>query len=179
MKQVYGRGNYAKLENFWRGTKKGIVTRSEMIAYGQSIGMSESEAAASTTVILSPRESSERGDCRGNLSAQGHLYFAEPLARETGEEGRFRFRTRVTALERRVRTAKPAAKAKTVKAKAKKAAKPAKPAAKPAKTVKAKSPRKAKVAAPAPAVEATSTPAPAAAVETPETTAVTPETPAS
>lgn len=179
MKQVYKRGNYAKLELFWRGEKKGIVTRSEMIAFGQSIGMSEKEAAASATVILSPRETSERGDCRGNLSAQGQAYFAEPLAKETGEEKRFRFRVRDPELERRTRDGK-APKAKTVKAKAKAKAGKKTQKARKSKTVKTVE----ATAAPAPAVEPAAPavvdqPAPAAAVETPATAETTDTTPAS
>lgn len=115
-KQVYKRGNYAKLESFWRSEKKGIATRQEMVANGVANGMTESEAGASVTVILSPRAADGRGDCRGNLSAQGHLYFAEPLAKAKGEDRRFRFRTRAEPLEKRSRTAdKTAVKAKTRK----------------------------------------------------------------
>lgn len=100
----YKRGNYAKLFAYWQSEKKGIATRQELVAYGQKIGMSESEANASVTVILSPRETDGRGDCRGNLSAQGHLYFADPLAKVTGENRRFRLRWRKTELAKRTRT---------------------------------------------------------------------------
>ena len=115
-KQVYKRGNYAKLESFWRSEKKGIATRQERVADGVANGMTESEAGSSVTVLLSPRSADGRGDCRGNLSAQGHLYFAEPLAKAKGENRRFRFRMRATPLEKRSRNSdKPVVKAKTRK----------------------------------------------------------------
>lgn len=192
-KNPYVRGNYQKLFAFWQSEKRGIATRQEMVAYGQSIGMSESEAEASVTVILSPRESSERGDCRGNLSAQGQVYFADPCAKVKGEDRKFRLRWRTTELEKRTRTGE-APKAKKVKAvKPAKAAKPTKTA----KTVKAKSTKTAKrtkkaapaveaVASPvapvtetAPAPTATAEPAAPATVATAVATAETSETPAS
>lgn len=120
-KNPYVRGNYEKLFAFWQSNKRGVATRQELVAYGQTLGMSESEAEASVTVILSPRESSERGDCRGNLSAQGHVYFADPCAKVKGEDRKFRLRWRSTELEKRTRTGE-APKTKKVKAvKAKKA----------------------------------------------------------
>jgi hypothetical protein len=103
-KSPYKRGNYALLFAFWQSEKKGIATRQELVSYGQSIGMKESEAEASATVILSPRQTDGRGDCRGNMSAQGHLYFADPLAKVKGENRRFRLRWRSEALPRRSRT---------------------------------------------------------------------------
>lgn len=103
-KSPYKRGNYAKLFSFWQSEKKGIATRQEIVSYGQSIGMKETEAEASATVILSPRESDGRGDCRGNLSAQGHVYFAEPLAKAKGENRRFRLRWRNPPLAKRTRS---------------------------------------------------------------------------
>jgi len=51
------------------------ITRQEFLDFAKSLGMSESGANASVTVILSPTESSDRGDCRGNMSAFGHLYY--------------------------------------------------------------------------------------------------------
>jgi len=36
---------------------------------------------ADITVVLSPRETSSRGDCRGSLSSRGHIYFMEKKAR--------------------------------------------------------------------------------------------------
>ena len=157
-KNPYQRGNYSKLFAFWQSDSKGIVTRQAMIAFAMSkLGMKESEAAASVTVILSPRESTTRegADCRGNFSAQGHLYFAEPLSKEKGEDRKFRLRWRKSELAKRTRNGE--VKAKAVKAK------PAK---------KAKTARKAKTVK-TPAVKATTTaaePASQSAVE-PATTA--------
>lgn len=36
---------------------------------------------ADITVVLSPRETSSRGDCRGSLSSRGYIYFMEKKAR--------------------------------------------------------------------------------------------------
>ena len=102
---VYKTGNYAAIFGMVR--KKQVVTRSQVEEFcrknlknGKGKPMTEKQAAASTGVILSPRESSERGDCRGNISAQGHLYFMEPLKKvKAGDELRFRLRYRKTALE--------------------------------------------------------------------------------
>jgi hypothetical protein len=41
---------------------------------------------ASVTVVLSPTLSSERGDCRGNFSAQGHLYYVERIDKPARDE---------------------------------------------------------------------------------------------
>jgi len=58
-------------------------------------------------VVLSPRESSSRGDCRGNGSSQGHLYYAEQLKRNkvdgVKEDQRERLRWRPEPLEPRKR----------------------------------------------------------------------------
>jgi len=72
-----------------------------------NVGMSRTElhknhSVADVTVVLSPRETSKRGDCRGNYSAQGHIYFAATRKVED-EEKRFVLRWRKTELEPRVR----------------------------------------------------------------------------
>ena len=58
-------------------------------------------------VVRSPRETSSRGDCRGNRSCQGHLYYAELLKRKVSggvkEVQRYRLRWRPVALEARSR----------------------------------------------------------------------------
>lgn len=114
-KNPYKRGNYNKLFAYFKS--KQVLTRQALIEYGVSeLGMTETEASASATVILSPREVDGRGDCRGSFSAQGHLYFVEPLAKKKGEPKRFRLRYRKVALEPRQR---PAVKSE-VKAKVKK-----------------------------------------------------------
>ena len=132
-KNPYQRGNYSKLFAYWQSEKKGIVTRQEMIAFAMSkLGMKDTEAAASVTVILSPRESTTRegADPRGNFSAQGHLYFAEPLNKEKGEDRKFRLRWRKSELAKRTRNGEVKAKAKKVAKPAKKSVKVAKPARK-------------------------------------------------
>lgn len=165
-KNPYVRGNYQKLFAFWQSEKRGIITRQQMVEFGQSIGMSESEAEASATVILSPREASERGDCRGNYSAQGHVYFAEPCAKEKGEDRKFRLRWRKDELEKRTRTDAPVAK-KTTKAKKVTKATKATKETKKAKTVKkvAKKTKKVTVEVPAATTPAAVEPS-APAVET-------------
>lgn len=77
--------------------KKQVVTRQELLA--------QKFLVSDVTVILSPRKTSKRGDCRGNFSAQGHLYFFECLAHAQGEYKKFRLRWRETALPRRDRNA--------------------------------------------------------------------------
>lgn len=90
--------------------RKQILTRSEVVEFlmGKGVvstgkGKDGNEAALATaTVLLSPREkNSKRGDCRGNLSAMGHLYFMQPLKKIKGEEKKFRLRWRTKALARR------------------------------------------------------------------------------
>ena len=62
------------------------------------------------TVVLSPRESSKRGNCLGNFSAQGHVYFADKLNRKVvdgvKEDQKFRLRWRKEVLEPRKRPVK-------------------------------------------------------------------------
>lgn len=81
---------YNQLFAFWQ--KKQIVTKPKLIAEAQKLGLSEAAAKATAVVLLSPRSESKRGDCRGNMSAAGHLYFAERFSRN--EEGEYRFRLR-------------------------------------------------------------------------------------
>ena len=83
--------------------KKQVVTENELLALGHKktdIGVA----------VRSPRLSSKRGDCRGNYSCQGHLYYAELLNRKTvmgiKEEQRYRLRWRKVALEPRKRPEK-------------------------------------------------------------------------
>ena len=102
-----------------------------------------SAAGNTATVLLSPRavgsdqskakkgqilSESGRGDCRGNFSAMGHLYFMEPLARKADKDGnkpeqRFRWGWRKEALPPHVRpvtASDEVASKKTAKADAKK-----------------------------------------------------------
>jgi hypothetical protein len=74
-----------------------VVTRQELIAQNMSV--------ADITVILSPRaEGASRGDCRGNMSAQGHLYFMQKLKKVKGQPQKFRLRWRNPVLEVHKRT---------------------------------------------------------------------------
>lgn len=92
--------NYNKL--FGHLKVKQIVTKKELIDQAKELGMTDSAATATATVILSPRESSKRGDCRGNASAQGHLYFIEKLGKKAGESQKFRLRWRTAPMEKLV-----------------------------------------------------------------------------
>lgn len=166
----YHRGNY-QLGFAWM-QKNQVFARSELVAYlmtlkdrkGKNLG--ENAAMATATVLLSPRKvDSKRGDCRGNYSAEGHMYYVEPLRKEKGDEKRFRLFYRKDAL-----TPRPRPDAKDGNKKHKKTVKKA------VKKVVETAPAVAAPAAPA-AVE---TPAPAA-VETPavvETAPAAVETPA-
>jgi hypothetical protein len=65
----------------------------------------KNHAPADVTVVLSPRaEGESRGDCRGNMSAQGHVYFVGTRTKD-GEK-RFNLRWRKVELEPRKRQAK-------------------------------------------------------------------------
>lgn len=130
------RGDYAKITAWMK--KKQIYTRSEVIAFLKSIGKSEGGASATATVMLSPRLSSTRGDCRGNMSNPwGHLAYNDKFARKTKdgvkEEQKFRFRYRKVALEANTRYNKV-----EVEVKAEKVAAKAKAPAKTATKAKAK-----------------------------------------
>jgi len=135
----YKRGNY---KNVFAGImQKGIVTSAQVVAafreqkdkQGKLLTVNKAESSA--TVLLSPRQQGKcRGDCRGNLSAKGHVYFMEPLAKVTGEDRKFRLRWRPVVLKMRVRIGKIVkeivdktyAAAKSIKAKVQAKAKPAK-----------------------------------------------------
>lgn len=91
-----------------------VVTRSQVIAHvRKELKLNETQANAAVTVVLSPRaEGESRGDCRGNFSAQGHLYYMEKLPRHEkdgkNEPQKFRLRWREPALEPHRRPAKTA-----------------------------------------------------------------------
>ena len=222
-RSAYTSGLYAIGEAFIRGTCKGIVTKSALVAHLATAIKAErkavtevpnrlkklyktvadytsaeainSAAIATATVLLSPREvgadqskatkgqilsGTGRGDCRGNFSAKGELYFMTPLARNADKDGvkpeqRFRWNWRKEALAphsrpvtegqevKATKAAKPVkvktpAKAKAVKVVKAKAAKAAKPAKAKAKKVKATKVVEAKVEAPVAPVEAPAAP---------------------
>jgi len=92
---------YANIFEYIRTKPGNIVTRSELLDKGFTV--------SDVTVVLSPRaeDSSTRGgDCRGSLSAQGHVYFMEKMAFKAGEAKRFRLRYREVALDKLVRIPK-------------------------------------------------------------------------
>lgn len=71
---------YFDLFKYWQ--QKQVVTRKELLERGFSI--------YDINCHLSPREEGKcKGDCRGNVSVQGHLYYAEKLA---GKKFRLRWR---------------------------------------------------------------------------------------
>jgi hypothetical protein len=100
--KAYAKAPYTKEYGaIWADVKdlKGIVTKSELVQRMQKrTGKSETACSASVGVILSPRETS-KGDCRGNASAKGHLYYFDKLNRKVDKNGqkdeqRFRFHWR-------------------------------------------------------------------------------------
>ena len=101
----YQRGDYRVI---FAGIKKAqITTRSAVVLAGVKVGKTEQAANGTANVLLSPREKSERGDCRGNISAMGHLYYIELLPRKevdgVKEEQKLRLRWRKTHLAKKTR----------------------------------------------------------------------------
>src|SRR3989344_5657966 len=77
----YRKGLYREI--FGHAKQKQVFTRADLMDYTmKTMSKSESEANAAVTVILSPRKTSKRGDCRGNISSNGHLYYMEKLGRQ-------------------------------------------------------------------------------------------------
>lgn len=95
--------NYAKLFTFFRqkSSKNGGVSAKAIIAFAvDSLGMAESAAKASVqTVLLTPQPEGHGKDCRGNASAQGHIYYAERLKKTKGNPLRYCLRWRTKVLE--------------------------------------------------------------------------------
>ena len=109
--KLYAAKPYSKsYGEIWADVKdlKGIVTKSVLVARHQErTGKPETACSSSVGVILSPRETS-KGDCRGNASAKGHLYFFAKLKRKTDEDGvkeeqRYRFHWRKEILPAKTR----------------------------------------------------------------------------
>ena len=91
---------YANIHDAIRAAGQKGITRSELIAMGFTV--------SDITVVLSPRAegvSTRGGDCRGNLSSQGHLYFMDKRKKD-GEAARFVNHWRKVPLEKRVRPPK-------------------------------------------------------------------------
>jgi len=102
----YREGTYNKLFAYWQ--KKQVVTRQELIDYGvKTTGETIEKIGFDVNVLLSPRKTSKRGDCRGNISARGDLHYAEKLGRQVRagvkEHQKFRLRWRDIPLERKTR----------------------------------------------------------------------------
>jgi hypothetical protein len=90
---------YREIFEFIRSNQ--IVTKAQLLDAGFTV--------SDVTVVLSPRaegSSTRGGDCRGNYSAQGEVYYMDKLNKKKGEEQRFRLRYRSTPLEKRVRPLK-------------------------------------------------------------------------
>lgn len=156
---VYRRGVYFNLFQWVMDQKdksghRRAFSRKEFLAYAVSLGMSDTAASASVGVILSPTESSERGDCRGNMSAMGHLYYMERITKDGETLYKLHFRKEAMEAHRRAKPAKDAS--ETPKAKASGKAKKAKTPAK----AKAKGKKKSGKKNPAPAVPPTDAVAP-------------------
>jgi len=126
-----------------------------MIKFYMGLGKTASEAGANTGVVLSPKEKDSKrgnpGNCQGNYSSKGHVYFGQPSKKVKGEERSFQLRYRNPVLvarvyDRSVKSVKAGEVKQEVKAaKAVKVAKVAKPLKKKTvKTVKAPA-KKAKV----------------------------------
>jgi len=80
---------YHTMFAYW--AKKQVVTRAEFMKNGYTL--------FDVNIMLSPRISSTRGDCRGNPAAAGNLYYAEPLKKhKQGDEKKFRLRWRSETL---------------------------------------------------------------------------------
>lgn len=80
---------YGKVFEAIRKAKGQTVSRKELLEAGH--------APADVTVVLSPRDESQcKGDCRGNMSSQGHVYYLKVMGQ--GRDKRFRLCWRKTEL---------------------------------------------------------------------------------
>ena len=138
-KDMVNPGNYYRLfaEAVKLSRNANGFTRDQLVNFAKTLKdkdgdlLTETAVEASVTVILSPRLESERGDCRGNMSAPGHLYFADKahiaikrfgkeVRDDKGEletEARFKMCMRETALAPLKRDGAPTDEEKAEKAK--------------------------------------------------------------
>lgn len=82
--------------------KSQVVTRKQVLEHAMSeLGMNERQAMGQMACVLSPRDADQcKGECRGNVSSYGHLYYIEKLPKKVkGEAQKFRLRWRKTPLE--------------------------------------------------------------------------------
>ena len=115
---VRAESDYGKATAWMR--KKQVFTKTDVIDFLMSIGKVERAAYETAIVLLSPRKTSARGDCRGNASNPwGHLAYVEKLARSVvggvKEDQKFRFRLRNILLDPRRRVQPEAKSVKVVK----------------------------------------------------------------
>ena len=78
---------YAKGFEILRQYRKKSFTKSFMIEEFAKIGLT----LAGFGVMFSPTKNSERGDCRGNRSSAGHVYYIDHLKKVEGAESKFKF----------------------------------------------------------------------------------------
>jgi hypothetical protein len=80
------------------------ATRQKLVDFARkNIRLRRTAAEAAVGVVLSPREKSKRGDCRGNLSAAGHVYFV--AKKETQKGSLYEAKPRKKAMKPRRQTA--------------------------------------------------------------------------
>ena len=123
--KVNGRSEsaYGKVTAWMR--KVQVYTKAQVVEQFAKLGKKESAAVASAVVLLSPRNEAKRkgADCRGNKSnPRGHTNYNEKLQKVKGQEQKFRFKFRKTALApltRNTKETKVAAPQKTAVAPAK------------------------------------------------------------
>jgi hypothetical protein len=70
-----------------KSKKAAPFTKDELVAACAEVGLKKD----GVVVLMSPTKKSERGDCRGNRSAAGHVYYVERLAKKEGEPRQFKF----------------------------------------------------------------------------------------
>ena len=85
---------------------KGTFNIEDLRQHGKELGFAETEISAILNALMSPRLTSERGDCRGNIAIAGHLYFLakQPKKEVDGVKQKhcsFEFNWREVALEPR------------------------------------------------------------------------------
>ena len=103
------RGDYAKVTAWMK--RKQVYTRKEMISYLLSLGKESDACEYTANTMLSPRKSSKRGDCRGNVSNPwGHLAYNAKMERKLvfgiKEDQAYKLRYRDQALPPRRRKKK-------------------------------------------------------------------------
>lgn len=102
----YRDGLYRQIFAFMR--EKRVFTRADLMRYTcGELGKEVNEANYAVTILMSPRKSSRIGDCRGNVAANGHLYYLDKLPRQmragVRDPQKFMLRWRTEPLEHRRR----------------------------------------------------------------------------